>query len=360
VVLTVAEALVAGSRALGVPLCAPEELKGSDRTLVVRARAPERSVVVKLHRDPTAESAVREPAGLEVAGGQGTPQLLAVTDPAGVVLEDVGSGDDLAELLLGTDSAAAASGLRQWAAALGTLHARTAACGGQLQDALDRTAARLNVPTPPAAGTPVMLARASDALAADLLLLSISPSEQALTELRGLDDLLGGPAQAWALTPADACPDNNRFTTDGLVLLDLEGAQLRHVAWDAAYPLVPWPSCWCSWRPSQDAGQAALESWRSAIDLPYVRDPAFERDLRTVSLGWAMTSAGWFIRRAVLDDHPHPATPPRKAMVQHRLAAVVGQSDPQLPALTALAEELLLATYDAWGEVLLELAPAFR
>jgi len=73
-----------------------------------------------------------------------------------------------------------------------------------------------------------------------------------------------------------------------------------------------------------------------------------------------MTSAGWFVRRAVLDDHPHPATPTRKAMVQHRLAAVAGQAAPELSALTALAEELLQATYDAWGEVLLELAPAFR
>jgi hypothetical protein len=207
---------------------------------------------------------------------------------------------------------------------------------------------------------PAMLTRAADALTADLPLLGVSPSEMALAELRGLDDLLGGPAQAWALTPADACPDNNRLTTDGLVLLDLEGAQLRHVAWDAAYLLVPWPSCWCSWRPAPDAADAALESWRAAIALPYVREPAFERDLRTVSLGWAMTSAGWFMRRAVLDDHPHPATPTRKAMVQHRLASAVEQSQPELPALNALAAELLQRTYDAWGEVLLELAPAFR
>ena len=73
-----------------------------------------------------------------------------------------------------------------------------------------------------------------------------------------------------------------------------------------------------------------------------------------------MTSAGWFVRGAMLGDHPHPSTPTRKAMVQHRLGVVVGQPDPQLPALTGLAEELLQATYDAWGEVLLELAPAFR
>ena len=176
-----------------------------------------------------------------------------------------------------------------------------------------------------------MLARAGDALAADLPLLGFHPSEQALAELRGLDGLLGGPPQAWALTPSDACPDNNRLTADGLVLLDLEGAQLRHVAWDAAYLLVPWPSCWCSWRLPADVAHAALESWRAAVALPYAHDPAFEDDLRTVSLGWAMTSAGWFLQRAVQDDHPHPAAPTRKAIVQHRLVAAVEVPHRQLP-----------------------------
>ena len=359
-VLTVADAVEAGAQALGAPLADAQQLKSSDRTLVVRARAPEQSVVVKLHRDPTAESAVREPAGLEVAGGYGTPLLLAVTDPPGVVLEDVGSGVDVAELLLGADADAVAAGLVQWAAALGTLHSRTAACGAQLQDALNRHAARLGVAAPPAAGTASLLARAADALDGDLPLLGLRPSSEALTELRGLDDLLGGPPQAWALTPADPCPDNNRLTTDGLVLLDLEGAQLRHVAWDAAYLLVPWPSCWCSWQVPEGMAQAALAAWRQAVALPYVHEDAFERDLLTVSLGWAMTSAGWFLRTAVLDDHPHPASPSRRAMVQHRLRTVVGHPHPQAPALAALAEELLGATASAWGAVLLELAPAFR
>ncbi|MCA1711860.1 MAG: hypothetical protein LC789_09620 [Actinobacteria bacterium] len=358
--LTVEAALAAGSRALGEVLSEPQELKGSDRTLVVRAQAARGSVVVKLHRDATTEPAVREPAGLEVAAGQGTPRLLAVTDPPGVVLEDVGTGDDLAALLLGNDLGAAADGLRSWATALGTLHARTGGCGTQLQDALDRHAARLGVPAPTAAGTPAMLAWAADGLRADLPLLGVEPSAPALAELRGLDDLLGGPAAARTLTPSDACPDNNRLTATGLVLLDLEGAQLRHVAWDAAYLLVPWPSCWCSWLPTQEAADSALEAWRTAVALPYAREPAFADDLRTVSLGWAMTSAAWFVRRAVQDDHPHPSTPSRRAMVQHRLASVAAQPDARVPALAALADELLQATKAAWGDVPLELAPAFR
>ena len=65
----------------------------------------------------------------------------------------------------------------------------------------------------------------------------------------------------------------------------------------------------------------------AAVALPDARDPAFEHDLRTVLLGWPMTSAGWFVRRAIQDDHPRLVTPTRKAMVQHRLAAVAKLPD---------------------------------
>ena len=51
-----------------------------------------------------------------------------------------------------------------------------------------------------------------------------------------------------ALSPADACPDNNLLTDRRLRLIDFEWSEVRHPAWDAAYLAVPWPTCWCSWR----------------------------------------------------------------------------------------------------------------
>ena len=51
-----------------------------------------------------------------------------------------------------------------------------------------------------------------------------------------------------AFTPGDTCPDNDVQVADGLVLIDFEDAQWRHVVWDVAYLTVPFPSCWCSWR----------------------------------------------------------------------------------------------------------------
>src|SRR2546429_3760393 len=86
----------------------------------------------------------------------------------------------------------------------------------------------------------------------------------ALDELRGLGSRLScaGPA---ALTPADACPDNNVRTAGGLVLIDFEGAQWRHIAWDVAYLAVPWPSCWCAWQLPADVAARAVEAYRARL-----------------------------------------------------------------------------------------------
>jgi hypothetical protein len=64
----------------------------------------------------------------------------------------------------------------------------------------------------------------------------VTPAAEALDELRGVATALD-PA-ATALTPTDACPDNNIETTDGLVLVDFESAAVRPVVWDLADLLV--------------------------------------------------------------------------------------------------------------------------
>ena len=43
-------------------------------------------------------------------------------------------------------------------------------------------------------------------------------------------------------------PGQQRAGRRRVVLVDFEGAEWRHVAWDVAYLRVPWPTCWCSWR----------------------------------------------------------------------------------------------------------------
>ena len=89
-------------------------------------------------------------------------------------------------------------------------------------------------------------------------------------------------------------------TADGVVLVDFEGAQWRHVAWDVAYLTVPWPSCWCSWRMPSDVVERAVERYRARIEsaLPYVRTPQFRHDLAAATAGWALISTSWFLPNA--------------------------------------------------------------
>src|SRR5664279_1384686 len=142
----------------------------------------------------------------------------------------------------------------------------------------------------------------------------------AMTDLRELPRRLNGSGAA-AISPADACPDNNVRVGDRLHLVDFEGAQWRHVAWDVAYLSVPWPSCWCSWRLPGELAERAIERYRATIerDLPYVRTPDFRRDIAAAAVGWALVSTSWFLSEALADDpppsDPGKLTPTRRAMI---------------------------------------------
>ena len=201
---------------------------------------------------------------------------------------------------------------------------------------------------------------AAAGLADQLPAIGVTPSPAALDELRGVCDLLD--EAAYALTPADTCPDNNLLTPDGLVLLDFESASVRHVAWDAAYLDVPWPTCWCAWRLPEGVAAAASARWRTAVAaaVPAVATPGFDEALAVTAAAWAFVTTNWFLPRALTDNHTSAVrrAPSLRAVVQHRLAAAT--VTPVLPALAGLAAETLDATGRLWGAVPLPLAPAFR
>jgi hypothetical protein len=209
---------------------------------------------------------------------------------------------------------------------------------------------------------PAVLADAAGVLESACASLGVAASPTAFDSLRGLVDRLPDTDHA-ALSPSDACPDNNVGTSAGLVLVDFEGAEFRHVAWDVAYLTVPWPSCWCSWRLPDHVAAGALAHYRDVLGeaLPYVTGRDFERDVDTAAAGWSFISTAWFLRSA-LDDDPPPMDPrqirpTRRAMIAHRLARAATS---EFPALSELARGLRAALVQRWGEVPLALAPAFR
>ena len=352
-----AAALATLSAAIGARLEHFQPVRGGYRAVGERVKMPGGAFAgVKEFHQPCEEWA-REIAALQILPRSVlAPRLLAaVTDPASFVMTDLGSGRCVADALLGDDPHAAREAILSWADSLARLHSATVGHGEPFAAAL---ADRDQAVQP--ARMPVLLdtaARGLDQLADRI---GASVPAGALGRLR---NLLPTDGDTSALSPADACPDNNIATPAGLALLDFEGAEYRHVAWDVAYLAVPWPSCWCSWRLPDDIGAAALDRYRDAVVLPYASTARFDNDVSRAAIGWALLSTSWFATNALGDDpapsDPRIVAPPRRAMILHRLAHAAAGSMIE-PALAEFAVNLHSAFVRRWGEAPLEYAPAFR
>ncbi len=349
-----------------------ERLPSSDRAVVLRAVATDRAgrshrVVLKAPIGSGLGSAREEAALGLVAAAQvpGVVRLLATsTDPALLVL---GDGPTLADRLLADDPVAAETAVLEWAARLASLQAAT---GGMQEEFASRLAALSPLGAPLVDTSREAVDEACAALARDLPRLGVPMTAGALEELRELAVRLDvtAPGAPGALVPGDTCPSNAVDSDDGMVLLDFEGAEYRHLAWEAAYLTVPWPSCWCSWRLPDSLAARALTRWQQAVApaFPVVATPSFQDDLVRATLGWVFISTGWFLSAALDGDPPPPdpgrrhLMPTRRALLQHRLRLAAQQETALLPALRELADQTLTATLRQWGSHPLALARAFQ
>lgn len=314
-------------------------------------------MVVKAYESAFADNWARESAALTVLRGRGLPVpnlIVAVREPPLVVLEDVGAGPSLADALLGDDPATATARLSAWVDALARLHVATTGDRGHFAALLDTDPSTVDM-------MPALLAGAADQLAELLPSIGVEVDGVAWAELRSATAALSPGADS--LTPSDACPDNNVSTPEGLVLLDFEHATVRHVAWDAAYLRVPWPSCWCSWNLPTAVADAALARWRGAVApaIPIVGTPAFDRDLEVAVSAWAFLSLAWFLPGA-LQGAAHRRQPKglsRQVVIQARMRQAASHGT-VLPALAELAAAVLAETRERWGDLRFDVAPAYR
>lgn len=353
-----------------------ERLPSSDRAVVLRAVATDRMgrshrVVLKAHIG-SGPGSTREQAALELVDSVQVPGMVKLlgtwADPPLLVLADVGDGPTLADRLLGEDATVAETAVLRWAARLGGLQAATR---GRQEQLSSRLTALSPLGAPLVDTSSETIAEACAALARDLPRLGgVQLTNEALMELRGLAVSLDvtAPGAPAALVPGDTCPSNAVDSESGMVLLDFEGAEFRHLAWEAAYLTVPWPSCWCSWRLPDPLAARALGTWRRAVapSFPVVTTPSFQDDLVRATIAWVFISAGWFLATALDGDPPPPdpsrrhMIPTRRALLQHRLALAAQHESALLPALRELADHTLTATVQQWGTHPLPLARAFR
>ncbi|PKW19111.1 phosphotransferase family protein [Saccharopolyspora spinosa] len=376
-----AEAVLSKRTGAPVRLADAEDLGGSDRSVVMRVRIAAspfelpRTVVVKHYGECPVE-ARSDPFAHEAASCQLTtalppearvgPELIA-HDAAErlLVLEDLGRGSTLADVLFADDPRVAERALLAWARALGRLHCTTAGCEADF-DALMRRLGAKSWTDP----------------VADDIVRSVGELPELLSQTLGVDtpplmvERLTAAAELLessryrAFSPSDICPDNSLVTgSSGVRFLDFEWGCVRDVAMDAAYLQYPFPSSWCSYALPANLAESMLSTWRSEIVevWPELDDDAVLMPrLFNAQLLWVWVSTWWFLPRTGETDRPidlHMPSPRRSTALVDRWRHLRSDADrADMADVAEFADRVVDALVDRFGAGALHLQPypAFR
>lgn len=244
------EALRADVDAVSAHLVHPREDRDYILRLTLAGPRPLPSVILKCAPRPyRAEApALREPGGF-FHEWVGIEFLSAVSAPVPrflgghrklgfVLMEDLGQGRDLADVLLGADYREADLQLLGMARTLAALHNATAGRRAEYERLwLERAGAA-------SASTPYL--GALDTGVSVLADVGCTPNQSAIAEAREvLGAGLAGPFDVYV--HGDACPDN--FVADELGrlrIIDFEVGGYASALLDAVYPRMQFPTCWCT------------------------------------------------------------------------------------------------------------------
>ncbi|GAA1167914.1 hypothetical protein GCM10009584_06080 [Ornithinimicrobium humiphilum] len=279
----------------------------------------------------------------------GTPRLLARHDDSRtLVMEDLGEQlPTLADALLGTDPGAAWRHCLAWAAALGATVRPDpdllVEVRGELGEAVieDRDARR----DLPRRG----LIRLHEAA-------GLRTTAAACSEILDAVEWLEQDTRRHVLGPGDTCPDNAVLTPGGVRFIDLEGAGVRHVAYEAAYAAEPFSTCWCVFTPPSGLTDAMLGAFTAgaARRLPdLVDDPDWPRQVRAAAAIWVLSSTLWLMDGA-LEDRTFGGGagqhgPAFRALLAARWGWVERECRTELPDVAAACGEARTWALRTWG-----------
>ncbi|GAA3960879.1 hypothetical protein [Gordonia caeni] len=308
-VLATGEALLARRAGSSITLTDPEDLGGTGRSVVVRARlldnplATGRTVVIKvLDEDAPTAPFLREVAAYRYATAlpnqsRPGPQLLA-SDPASrmLVLTDLGHGRGMVELL-GENPAAARRGVSAWGQALGRMHAATVGGENDFDALLRLTAGRGTEGSRDEVATQARAARDGATALTARLGMELPP--------RLADDLAAGcrlfaGGDLRAFSPSDVGPENILINEDGVQFMDYEFGAFRDASLDVAYALVTFPAYLAegSVRRRVDLETQLVDAWRSEVQglWPSVgSDASLARLVLVARTLWVWLSTHWMV-----------------------------------------------------------------
>ncbi|MBC7290929.1 MAG: hypothetical protein H5T83_06285, partial [Actinotalea sp.] len=296
---------------------------------------------------------VRERTGLALLPA--TPQLLAADDDHHVlVMTDLGKARTLADVLLDADPDAARAAAVGWAGALG---ATLAASRSHVDEAEATLVAAGAAPHDPGDAVYAGATRLLRLLGDDA-----APSSALEADLAALSAALRADPATRIVTPGDTCPDNALLTPGGWRFLDLERTTVRHVALDAAYALLPFPTCWCLFQPPPGLTDAMFEAFTDALRpaMPEVVDGAGWGAAVDAACGaWVLVVNLWLVDAALAEDVDPvtDAVPPLRARLAARWRWGAERLHPTLPAAADLLARAAAWADDAWGADMTVLPP---
>jgi hypothetical protein len=289
-----------------------------------------------------------------------------------IVLEDLGEGECLADLLQGSDRERVEAGLVTYAASLGRLHAATAGREPEFERCRVALLGATGVSGSPSANED----RARDRLGnwliedvpkfregAEALSVRLPPGFE--EEVAVVAAAIREPGPFLAFAPGDTCPDNHRFAGPWLRFFDFEFCGFRHALLDAAYFRLPFPTCWCvnrfppEIRPRMDVAYRAelVRGCPAAAD-----DPLFRTQLVAACAWWTITTVSWHLLVALEKDGEWGVSTVRQRQIL-RLDTFAATSEElgHLEAIGAAARAMAARLRVLWPpEAEMPLYPPFR
>jgi hypothetical protein len=296
------------------------DISASPRAVTARLLHDGRSLIAKRHHD--ASALAKEVEAYRTLPSEFRAELVAASDTL-LVIEDLGAGPALSDLLLGVDGDLAGRGLVAWAETLGAT-LRATMRRGQRDTPLDADELRSGI--------------AAFAEHLDIAMPTVD------RDLASLVAPLNATHDWFAFGPSDACPDNNRVFPDGSVkLFDFEGASWRHAASEAAYTIGPFCTCWCVAALPEGATTGMQDAFMDALDPP--SPDGFREATRCAAILYVLQQLArfaFFLENDVAFGPPDNAPATSRQFVLHRLESVASMAADE-PAIAALFGDLAAA-----------------
>ncbi|QBD75691.1 hypothetical protein EPA93_06595 [Ktedonosporobacter rubrisoli] len=281
------------------------------------------------------------------------PRLLAASHEEGIlILEDLGTGPALEDLLVGHDAWRAEQGLIAFATILGQMHATTIGHAasyyhvrnrfGLVDPAFDRVSI-LGIDIRGA------FRRLQEITASRPYL---PPSVGAEEDVDELLRLLAEPGPYLAFSNGDTSPANCRWSENGLRFLDFEHACFRHALLDVAALRFPFPGCPCWSHVPEEILQRALDAYKERMgrSCPEVLDPnRYSKGLTAACAAWTIVRATRLPKLEEIDE-PQPMGFSRRGQLLDTISTTVtcSQQSRSLQSLAAWLTDVRQALRLRW------------